>query len=249
MITRGCIGNYLKLHHLINESIPIGPVPRQMLCDSVVKKVKNNNLFDSYENKECISEIVEKNNCTDLLLKNYFYQEDKVGEFTSFEKLTSELLKHFEYLCSSSAELEEIFTQKFPSSFPGYEKETNRYCLFKLLSNNSIIESDFDVNFEGNESTPVRCPEYIHEGILAVKSEGFDLLRESPFYVDEEIWECAASERMNIGYVKAYYRLMAYTMLRESEEKYEREKKRFIQVLHNADEKAIECFKKAFESL
>lgn len=256
MITRGCIVDYLKRNQLLNVSYT-GPIPSSTMCTLVIENVKKN-IIDSEINshddvdenfKDCAKSVIERQNVSDFLLKNYMYQMEEVVDRESLQKIVDEIFKNSYYLCSP-AKLQSDFMEKFPldTVVIGYENEINRFCLFNLLREKEVIESDFNANFEIDEDDVghVQCPSNINEEILNEKSEALYLLRPSDFYKNENVWRCAAEERMKIGYVRAYYRFIAYFMSNESEELKVNERKKFEEVLKLANESATNCFKLIF---
>lgn len=259
MITRGCLANYLRQNQLLSVSFKIGPVPKPSLCESVIKntlksvidaavKAKTKSEAEVADYKECFGNLIEKNNMTDLLLKKFMYEEESLENSSQLGLVANQIFELFDYLCHKS-KLQDDFNKTFTSSFPGYEKETNRYCLVNLLQQQQVIDQDFNVYFEIPNTASPKCPEYINEGILDVKTEAFDFIHQTDFYRNETIWECAADERLRIGYVRAYYRLMAYTFSNESDERKSDERQRFLNVLYAANEAASKCFKIGYESL
>lgn len=263
MITRGCIANYLKRNQLLNVSLKIGPTPSPSYCNNLVTKVKKNviesaikshlklpeeSVDDITSYKECFRQLITRNNVTDVLLKNFMYSEEEIGNHNEMRSITNEILKLFDYLCYPRW-LQDDFNRKFTTSFAGYEKETNRFCLVNLLREKEVIDRDFNVNFELADTSSLKCPEYINEDILNLKTEAFDLIYQNELYRNEDIWECAAEERLKIGYVRAYYRLMAYTFSNENDSRKLEERLKFLDVLHSANEVASKCFKIGFEIL
>lgn len=263
MITRGCIVDYLKRNQLLNVSYT-GPIPRTAMCTLVIENVKKNiidneinvyteddddEMSDVVSFKACMKEFIKRQNVSDFFLKNYMYQAEEVYDRESLDKIVKEILSNFFYLCSPT-KLQNDFIEKFPTGtiVAGYEKEISRFCLFNLLREKEVIERDFNVNFEIDEedATHVKCPSNINEDILTVKSEAMFLLRPSDFYENEDIWECAAEERNKIGFVRAYFRFIAYSMSNESEEIKVQERKKFEEILRLANESATSCFEKSF---
>lgn len=264
MITRGCISKYLKQNQLLSVSLKIGPVPNSAVCNDIVKNVKqavidsavNSQMKFSEESdtddvtayKMCFRKLVDKNIVSDVLLKNFMYHEEEVENHQQMEMIANAILNLFGYLCRPN-ELNDDLNQKFPNSFAGYEKEVNRYCLVNLLREQEVVDQDFNVNFELSDTSNVKCPAYINQDILNVKTEGFDLIHQNDLYRNEVIWECAAEERMKIGYTRAYYRLMAYTFSHENETRKSEERQKFLSVLHSANEIATKCFTAGYENL
>jgi hypothetical protein len=118
-----------------------------------------------------------------------------------------------------------------------------------MLREKNIIESDFDINFEVEDGTNVKCPEYINETILNVKSEAIDFIYPSILFQNETTWECAANERLSIGYVNNFFRLMAYSMSNQDEERKVEEREKFMSILKRANEISVNCFLDGFEKL
>ncbi|CAH1717352.1 unnamed protein product [Chironomus riparius] len=263
MITRGCIANYLKQNQLLNVSLKIGPTPSPSYCNNLVTKVKKTIIESAIKSllklpeesvddittyKECFRQLINRNNVTDVLLKDFMYNQEEIGNHNEMRLITNEILKLFDYLCYPQW-LQDDFNRKFTTSFAGYEKETNRFCLVNLLREKEVIDRDFNVNFKVNDTSSLKCPEYINEDILSLKTEAFDLVYQNELYRNEEIWECAAEERLKIGYVRSYYRLMAYTFFHENDTRKSEERQKFLNVLQSANEVASKCFKIGFEIL
>jgi hypothetical protein len=161
-------------------------------------------------------------------------------------EVVNEILNNFYYVCVP-LKIQKDFDEKFPKTFPiGYEKVLSRICLFNLLRQQEVIDHEFVANFETTAASDVKCPSYINEGILSEKSEAMFLLRPSTFYENEATWECAAQERMKIGYVRGYYRLLAFKMMSENVEKSIEEKEKFIEILKLANENLTKCLKVNF---
>lgn len=258
MITRGCIVDYLRRNQLLNVSY-IGPIPRKVMCNIVIENVKKNiidseisvqagsddEISDVDSFKMCTKKLIARQNVSDILLKNYMYQSEEMPDRESLNEIVKEILSNFFYLCSPT-KVQNDFIEKFPSGtvVAGYEKELSRFCLLTLLRDLEVIERDFNVNFEIDEddANNVKCPSNINEAILDEKSEAMYLLRPSVFYDNEEFWKCAVEERTKIGYVRAYYRLIAYSMSNESEEMKSEERKKFEEILRSANENVSNCF-------
>lgn len=259
MITRGCIVDYLKRNQLLNVSYA-GPIPRTQMCTIVIESVKknildieikkfvesSNHVNDSEKFQECTMSLVSRHNVSDLMLKNHIYQVEEIPDRESINEVVHEILNNFYYLCVPN-KLQKDFDEKFTSNFfTGYEKEANRMCLFNLLREKEVIDRDFEVNFEIINANDVKCPAYINGAILDEKSEAMYLLRPTKFYNNQSTWECAAVERARIGYVRGYYRLLAYMMMSKSDEKKEEERKKFMELLKMANENVTKCFKNIF---
>lgn len=262
MITRGCIVDYLRRNQLLNVSYA-GPIPRSAMCSIVIESEKKSlieNKINAYVEsdddisdveafRECTKRLIARQNVSDILLKNHMYQVEEVSDRESLNKVVKEIFNNFFYLCSPT-KMQNDFAERLPSGsiVAGYEKEISRFCLFNLLREKEVIERDFNVNFEIDEDDAknVKCPAFVNEKILEEKSEAMFLLRPTDFYANELIWECAAEERMKIEYVRAYYRLIAYLMSNESEERKTKERTKFMEILSLANENASNCFKLSF---
>lgn len=256
MITRGCIVDYLKRNQLLNVSYA-GPVPRTQMCRIVIDSVKksiidiginefiesNNEVSDSDSFLECTKSLIERHNVSDLMLKNHMYQVEEIRDRETLSEVVNEVLSNFYYLCAPN-QLQNDLDEKFPNTFfTGYEKASSRMCLFNLLREKEVIDRDFELNFEVSNASDAKCPSYINEGILEEKSEAMFLLRPSTFYENEATWECAAQERMKIGYVRGYYRLLAHVMMGKSDESKKEEREKFLEVLKLANENLTKCLK------
>lgn len=264
MITRGCIGSYLKRNQLMNASFS-GPVPRDAVCNNVLAAVKKNLIddvidtqineqyADENENvtayRECMNASLARNqNMAHLLMKNFVYREEQMQNRTEMSSIVSEVVKTFDYLCWSN-KFRDDFDKKFLTFFDGYEKETNRICLVNLLRDQQVIDSDFLIEFDSNDTATIKCPAYINEKMLSSKTEATHLIHESSFYERNDIWKCASDERMRLGYVTAYYRFVAYTMSHESVTKKASEREKFLTILKYANENSSDCFTIGYEYL
>ncbi len=255
MITRGCIVDYLKRYQLLNVSYT-GPVPRSAMCSKVIESVKKNiidieisNFIDNNDEvtdkdsfQECTMSLIDRHNVSDLMLKNYMYEEEEIPDREALSDVVKEILSNFYYLCVPG-KVEKDFDEKFPKSFftGGYEKISSRICLLNLLKEEELVDEDFEANFEISLSNDVKCPSTITEEILDEKSEAMFLLRPSRFYENSVTWECAAEERLKIGFVRGYYRIFAYNLMNDNEEKKKEEQKKFMEKLSLANEVMTKC--------
>ncbi|KAG5682573.1 hypothetical protein PVAND_011918 [Polypedilum vanderplanki] len=262
MIKRGCIANDLQHNQLLNSSFSIGPVAREVVCNNILKSIRQNVIDDAvtaqvknyeYLNndddikiyKECLQELIERNNLTNFLIKSFMYREEEIENHIRFKNIEIEIMKTFDYLCFKN-KFDDDFNQKFPNLFTRFENETNQICLINLLRQKEIIEEDFEIEFDMSDVANIECPE-INEEILKDETDANKLIYQKEIVNDEEIRNCAINERTKIGYITSYYRFLAYSMSHDDRKNEER--KKFLIILRQANENAIKCFISGYEYL